>query len=408
MNFYFLPPTIGTIQYYASRAITPLFISALFARILADWDFGFLSHVLLAFQALPAWISSDNVLWTLGIISLLEVWATKSPFIAGFYGEFSVWPKTIVAFLHSNLIMEGNNSLFAINHPAHYASFSLSMLVSLVIAALVWQSAKNRNLVLASIAEDDEDDNSGLMYLLSWGEDLYVLIGMVILIFFPLAALAISGVTILALFLLPKVLEKRAEKQKIDCPQCRNKNHPSAINCYNCNHTFEIFRKIGVFGQQKSELSRDALTQQQQLTSRKRCRVCAAYLKERTVRQNCAACGSATFETRESAEVFLQSINSRMGNTLAISLLLSSIPLFGLIPGIIYYRLNMIACIRGYIPRSRNLFSRWKVRIINIILIVLQPIPLLGAACLPLMCLSNYSIYKRQFKKQIRKQFGRT
>lgn len=63
-------------------------------------------------------------------------------------------------------------------------------------------------------------------------------------------------------------------------------------------------------------------------------------------------------------------------------------------PGIIYYRLSLIASVRRYLPRHVGCLTRWGVRLLNLSLITLQPIPGLGALTLPAMCISNFYIYQ--------------
>ena len=84
-----------------------------------------------------------------------------------------------------------------------------------------------------------------------------------------------------------------------------------------------------------------------------------------------------------------------MPKTLLVCLLLGAIPVLGVIPGVAYYRLNLVAGLRGYIPPLRGCTTKWVVRLIHFGVIALQPIPLVGAVVLPFMCWSTYAIYAR-------------
>ena len=59
---------------------------------------------------------------------------------------------------------------------------------------------------------------------------------------------------------------------------------------------------------------------------------------------------------------------------------------------------------RGYIPPMRGCTTKWVVRVIHFAVIVLQPIPLLGALVLPFMCWSTYAIYRRSLVDRARSE----
>ena len=94
-----------------------------------------------------------------------------------------------------------------------------------------------------------------------------------------------------------------------------------------------------------------------------------------------------------------------MPKTLGICFALSFIPVFGLIPGILYYRLSLISSLRIYVPLSTGCLMRWVIRIINLILLGIQWVPLLGSLTLPLMCLVNYQVYRKVLEGERRKHF---
>ena len=64
-------------------------------------------------------------------------------------------------------------------------------------------------------------------------------------------------------------------------------------------------------------------------------------------------------------------------------------------PAVLYYRLNLVSGLRGYIPPLRGCTTRLVVRTFHFAVIALQPIPILGALVLPLIAWSTYAIYRR-------------
>jgi hypothetical protein len=111
------------------------------------------------------------------------------------------------------------------------------------------------------------------------------------------------------------------------------------------------------------------------------------------------------FADNASLEGYLQTLRASLPKTLMVLFLLGFVPVLGLVPGILYYRLSLISSLRCYLPRTANFFSRWVVRLVNLLLICLQWIPLLGAVTLPLMCLTNFTVYQAALRRQGRRAF---
>ncbi len=60
----------------------------------------------------------------------------------------------------------------------------------------------------------------------------------------------------------------------------------------------------------------------------------------------------------------------------------------------------MIGSLRGYVPRATGRLSRWLVRLVCLVLILLQPLPVVGALTLPLMCYANFAVYRAALQRQ--------
>ncbi len=102
-----------------------------------------------------------------------------------------------------------------------------------------------------------------------------------------------------------------------------------------------------------------------------------------------------TFADRRDFDRYLAAIQARLPKTLLISFAISAIPVVGVVPGVLYYRLAIVSGLRGYIPPLRGCLTRLVVRVINWVIIALQVIPIVGAFVIPLMCLSTYLIYRK-------------
>lgn len=269
-----------------------------------------------------------------------------------------------------------------------------------LVAGATWFIAVLRAGVLTTLSEFDEDDNIGLQSLISWSENLFVVVGIIVFIIMPLVSLALAGATVLTLLGIQRYLEHREKKSKIACDHCSSMILPSAVACYACGQTNPQPRAVGVFGQATSKLAPDIDEHRLRLTGRKRCYVCATRLKEKGIRQECPDCHTPTFTDTQHLDRYLSALQKRLPKTLAVSTALSAVPLVGMVPGIIYYRLSLITSMSGYIPRSTGCFTRWGVRMINLTLLAFQWVPVFGAAVLPTMCLVNYFVYQSVLRNE--------
>jgi hypothetical protein len=107
-----------------------------------------------------------------------------------------------------------------------------------------------------------------------------------------------------------------------------------------------------------------------------------------------------TFANQAEFQDYLGVLQARLPKTLLICLGLSAIPVIGVIPGVVYYRLTLVSGLRGYVPPLRGCLARVMIRVINWGIIALQPIPILGALIVPLMCLSTYTIYRNSLRNR--------
>lgn len=397
MDLAYFITTLGLIPYFTSRAFIPLFATALTARF--GSDVGFLAQGVMGIQLLetvPPWTTSNTVLWILGGFTLLEIVVNKSPEMRELISLTDSQLKAVAAASLCLVLAFAEPSRLAapLARASLFGGLSWVHFWALSAGATVWFLATLRNSIYGFLAEMDEDDDLGLQRLLSWMEDGIGFVGVLFVVLLPMAALAVTGVTILGLYLMRKYLEHREETQKIPCPACANPNAPCGIHCSKCNQLRPEVRQVGWLGTVRKAVATDLETHRFQLRAQKRCHHCGERLRGRQLDLRCQQCHSPCFAHRGELEAYVQCLQGMLPRTLLVLLLLGAIPLVGLIPGILYYRLSLISSLRRYLPRSTRFFSRWLVRGINLVLICLQPVPFLGAFTLPLLCLSNFRIYR--------------
>jgi len=186
-----------------------------------------------------------------------------------------------------------------------------------------------------------------------------------------------------------RTLEARERRQMAPCAGCQTLNHLSGVRCSNCREPLPQPHPVGVLG--VARLGRVA---------NKRCPSCATGWVEKRLGQCCAQCGTAVFADSTALDAYLSSLEARLPKTLAICLGFSSISLFGLIPGILYYRVSLISSLRYYVPGALVFGVRWLVRMLNLVLLLLQVVPFVGAITLPLMCWLNFSVFSAASRRQ--------
>ena len=133
----------------------------------------------------------------------------------------------------------------------------------------------------------------------------------------------------------------------------------------------------------------------------KRCPVCATRFDGKSAQQLCSACGHSLMSTPAARDAYLAHIDARAPRTLLVSTLLGFIPVIGMIPAIVYFRMNLVRPFRQYLSFSTGFVVKWGVRLLNLVLILLQPIPGLGALRVLAMAYTNYRVYRGVYVKSL-------
>ncbi len=387
---------LGSIGVFASRAFLPAFVTALLLRFgpHASWvaQYGLLPQV----RDVPTWFTSDAALVVLGLLAVLELVAERFPEAKAVLDEVHDYLKTGMAVLTYLGVLNATDRAAA-RQMIHQAGFT-DYLPVLAVGIGVYLATQVRAAVLVPLAEADEDDDLGLQGLIRWVEDLWGGLGPVALIVFPLLTLFAFGLAVLVLVLVERRLESRGEKAKVPCVNCGQSIHPSALNCLHCNAPVKEPRDIGLLGQPKDAPAHIA-TLPYRLVAVKRCPVCASRLERRTVKQTCGACGHRLMDDPRFARDYIAFIDRKVPLVCLVCFLLGLIPVLGVIPGVIYYRLTIVAPFRRYIPGGRGFLLRWGVRLVVLVLIAFQWVPVAGGFTVPAMALINYVAYRTAYRK---------
>ncbi len=411
MDFSFVLLATALAPFFASRLFTTAFALSIVGRL---YENGHLDgvrelNILSSFQielelALQPWFTSTGVIVALGVCAAIEILLEKNPDFAQLFTPVSPYFRSAGKFLLESTAVKATVAVTAAVATTR-AGWADHLAVSALTAGLTFLLGWMRSAALGFLIDMDEEDDLGLRRLTGWAEDGWILFGVSMWFIAPILALLAAAAAALVMVGARFWLKRLDEKAKEPCPHCDAKNYRSAPACRQCGKDLPTPAKVGLFGQPKREPAADRDRHKLALLAKKRCAVCATRLPRKTIRQDCAACGSQMFPSDEWAARHLAETAGRLGRTLGVVALFGLIPVFGIIPAVIYYRIGLIAGLRGYVPIGAGCLIRWLARLVKLLLLLAQPVPLLGAVVLPLRCWIDYSLYRAAFQRERRKRF---
>ncbi|MFN0243848.1 MAG: hypothetical protein ACKVWV_13245 [Planctomycetota bacterium] len=384
--------TLASAPMFASRPFLAAFLTALLARWGVAFEWIADNETVQALHAAPAWFQSTITIVILGALAIAEAVSAKNADVRAVLDEVDSYLKTAIAFVVALAIVDDESAKTL--HGIQRSGLGLETAWSALVASCTYAVAQLRRAAFAYFAEIDDDDDIGLQSVLAWIEGSWTLLAILFLAVFPIVALTLSALSALGLYQFRRWTLKREEQAKVPCANCSAPIYPHATRCSACRVAVVAPRQVGVFGQPRAEPTDDVVRQRSDLIARKRCPLCATRLTKRAVRQPCASCGTVTFGSQIELERYLRDLRARMPKTLLVCFALSAIPVLGVIPGVIYYRLSVVSGLRGYVPPLRGCLARVMIRVIQWGIIAFQPIPAFGALVVPIMCLSSYAIYR--------------
>ncbi|XAM01122.1 hypothetical protein OT109_06995 [Phycisphaeraceae bacterium D3-23] len=405
---------MGSIGMFSSRAFVSAFAVAAVLKWgpEVDWinDLGLLQRV----TDTPTWFTHDITLIVLGILAALEIVATKSAEARELLNEVDGYLKTGSAFV-STLTVAGVLSaddaallkqVASAFEPVHagLGDAAVGYLSAGLAAGGVWFASVARARLLGLFIEADPDDDTMIVGLLSWAEDLWALFGTLLLFIFPLVMLGITATLLIFLWLLQLRARRKEEQSKTPCTHCGDTMYRSAVRCPHCNTPNPAIHALNWLGQSTTDPAPNPAQQPELLTQKQRCPSCATYLKPRKTRQACPGCAYELFKHPDDEKRYLALLDGRLWFVLLIAGALSLIPIIGLIPGVMLYRIKLVAPLRRYTSMTRTIPVRWGLRLVFFVLVWFQLTPGFGALAVPLMALMSYGAYRAMFQKQLERE----
>jgi cytochrome c-type biogenesis protein CcmH/NrfF len=257
--------------------------------------------------------------------------------------------------------------------------------------------ADARRCLMNSLVEADHDDSLGIQHVLAWLEDFWVLGILLLLFVFPIVALVVLGMAMLALVMLRRLAEWREEREKIACPGCGTKIYPCARSCPECRQPNPVPCAVGFLGASQPGMPADPATQAFRLAEKMRCPECANRLPRAAAGHVCSACGHRALMDPETVAAYDRFVRARLPKTLWTVFLLGLIPLFGAVAGVLWYRTQIVSPYRRHVRGLRNLLLRLLLKIAWFLLLAIQWIPLVGWLSLPAMAWMSHTAYRKAF-----------
>ena len=390
---------LGSMGFFASRAFLPAFLTALLMRFGPDLPWVGQLGLLTGLSNAPSWFTHEITIAVLGLLALGEFLATKNAEARELMGHVDKYAKVGMAALTFFGVASVADVPF-VQEQLQEASFLLA-LPALGVAGGVFVLASLRGRFLAIFSAADADDSSGVQGVLSWLEDAWTSVGTLFLVLFPIVMIILISIAAGVLVLIERRIRAREENSKVPCVECGTSIYPAAVACPSCKSPNANPRDVGWLGGSTEEPVPDAAAHPFRLIEKQRCSRCATRLVERSVKQTCTACSRPLFEEDGEAERYLAYVDGALPRVLLVSLALSLVPVVGLIPGVLYYRIQLVAPFRRYLPSLRAFFLRWLLRIAFFFLIALQWIPAVGGVVVPLMALASYGVYRSAFREAL-------
>ena len=157
---------------------------------------------------------------------------------------------------------------------------------------------------------------------------------------------------------------------------------------------------LGFLGGIKKEKAGSIEEQQLRLIRLKRSPLSGEHFEGKGVDLKCEQDGTKAFSDPALTQSYIGSVADKLPRVLIVSALLGIVPVLGLIAGVIYYRLRLVAPFRRYLTFGQSFGTKWMLRLILIALAVLQ-VSFGGIIAVPLMALLNFLFYRSAFKKAL-------
>jgi hypothetical protein len=394
MNVVAIILALGSIGFFASRAFLTAFVMALALRFGNQIPLVAHSGLLARMHGYPSWFTSNACLMVLGVLAVLEIVAQKSGEARRLLHEVDVMLKPALAALSALGVVSATDAGF-VHQAVQHAGFESAILPLAAAAGTLWASVARRQVMRAVF---DHLGGTSLGRLISWLEELWVVFGVFLLILFPIFMLAIIVLALGALMLARWRFSALEESKRLPCAGCGALVYPCAIACPSCKLAVARPRAIGFLGQSKAYPASDLARHPYRLAEKRRCPQCATRLAWRHPFKPCPACGHALMGDPSFATQYIGHVGRRLPAVLGICYLISSVPILGMIIGVVYFRIELVEPFYQYLPMGRRMMLSVGITLLTLMMVLLQWIPALGGLAIPVLALISFVAYRQTYR----------
>lgn len=397
---------LGLSGFFASRAFLPAFATAFAMKYGGSIPFlgniDFIQKMTESMADAPTWFTHPATVWGLGGLAAAEMLAERSPEIRELLEDGLVYVKSGLSMATSYGLLSTSDAAFA-GEIVSQAGF-IDSIPAAISGGITYFLSVTRNGVVNILSEADEDDSLGMRRFISWCEELWATFGVWILLAFPAAILLLNGVVYGVIYLIRKRHEGKMEAARIECPKCQTRIHCFATACLSCDEPNPQPVALGTLGGMLEHKETDLVAQKVRLLELKRSPKSGEKVKGRGAEIKCEEDGVLLFADKSVNDAYFKTVDGRLPKVLIVCAVLGLVPLLGLIAGIIYYRIQLVAPYRRYLPWSKGLLTKWLVRLVLLVLALLQLVPGAGAIAVPLMAAINHWMYRGAFRSGLKKK----
>ncbi len=393
--------SLGLSGMFSSRAFLPAFATSLALRYGDHLPFLNKVEFFQSTGSEPPWFASGYAVVALGVLSLLELIADKSPELRELMDDFSIYAKSIISGLTTFGLLSATDASF-VEGVVSQAGF-LDIVPAIMTGGVTYFFGTTRQNVLSILSEADVDDELGIRSFIGWCEELWASFGVWLLAIMIVPVLVLIGIAMGLMYLIRRRYERKQEEAKVDCASCGERIHSFATQCYHCNASVREPKRLGFLGRLSDEVTPDIESQKLRLLELKRSPKSGELVKERGVNVVCEVDGERLFGDSDLTRKYISMVGQRLPLVLLFGALLSLLPGIGLVFGVVYYRLKLVAPFRRYLPSGKGILVKWLIRLLFLALIVLQFVPIAGATVVPIMATVNFLFYRSAFKSELSK-----
>lgn len=393
MNAIALIQAIGSCALFSSRIFLPALLTAALLRWGAHIPLVGTMGLLANTTVTPIWFTSDWLLVILAVLSTLELIGDKIPEVRAITDPFQGYLKPAIAVVTSLGVISATDEQLAnaiLLHAGPAAPFA-AVVSGVGTAAVTWL----RGAVVGWIENADPDDSLHVRRMLSWGEDLWVFIGIFLLFVLPAVMLVLVAALGALLALLRRHLAAREERSKVACAACATPMFLSAPACPACATPSATPRDVGLLGQALARATPDLIVHRYKLLAHLRCPNCASRLRVGDVGQACAACQLQPFAEIVDRQRYIAYLDGKQRKVYAIVIGLSLVPVLGYVCAAVVVQLTLVAPLRVHLPLGRRWLLGWLLRLLRWTVMILQVIPGINAAAALLDSVARYRTHRR-------------